>query len=92
MNKKTIAIIIEAIPVAAAVLSVVLLYAPFDTSAVKQLTSVTFGLAFLGFVVFFIGRKLAKGDKTVKILGILDLLSTLTIIGIYVLAFVAIAL
>ena len=43
-------------------------------------------LAFLGFVFFFIGRKLDKEDRMVRILGILDWIATISVIGFYVLA------
>ena len=41
---------------------------------------------------FFIGRRIAKEDRTVKILGILDILSTASMIALYALAFISVAL
>ena len=43
-------------------------------------------IAFFGFVFFIIGRKLVREDKTILVLGILDILATLFILGIYVIA------
>ncbi|WP_022766972.1 hypothetical protein [Butyrivibrio sp. XPD2006] len=43
-------------------------------------------------IAFFIGRKLAREDKAVKILGVLDWISTAIIVGIYVLAFFVMAI
>ena len=47
-------------------------------------------IAFFGFVFFIIGRKLAKEEKVVRILGICDILATVGVIAIYVLVFIAI--
>ena len=89
--KKSIAIILETIPVVSAIVSCVLLFSQVDSSLVRAIIAVTMPLAFLGFVMFFIGRRLVKGDKAVLILGILDLLATVSIIGIYAVAFLVFA-
>ena len=86
MNRKTIAILLELIPVISAAISYALVVSSSDAAPVRRIISITFLLAFLGFVFFFIGRKLAKGDKTVRILGILDWLATLYVIAFYVIA------
>ena len=86
MNKKTIAIILEPIPVVSAVLTITLIVLPLSSAFIRKLITVTFVLALLGFVFFFIGRKLAGEDKAVRVLGILDLLSGVVIVGYYVLA------
>lgn len=86
MNKKTIALLIEAIPVVSAVVSFLLIMLPLDSDLVRQVIMLTTVLAFLGFVFFFVGRKLAKGEKTVRILGAFDWLSTLSIVALYTLA------
>ena len=57
-----------------------------DSPFLRTATAVVFVLAFLGFVAFFIGRKLAKGDKLVRVLGVFDWIATASIIGIYALA------
>ena len=88
MNKKTILTIIKLLPVVSAVLSFILV---FSNAQAGMLTTVAVILAFLGFVFFFIGRKSAKEDKTLKILGILDLLSTAAIIVMYAIVFIALA-
>jgi hypothetical protein len=53
---------------------------------------IVFIFAFFGFVAFFIGRKQASEDKTVKILGVLDWIATAIIVGIYALAFFVMAI
>ena len=86
MRKKMIAVIVEIIPVISAVISFLLLFSDLDSQPVRQIIWVTMLLAFLGFVFFFIGRRLAKEDRMVRILGILDWLATVCVIGLYVLA------
>ena len=88
MNKKTVLTIVKLIPVISAVLSFILIFSPVKAGT---LAAATVTLALFGFVFFFIGRKSAKEDKTLKILGILDLLSTAAIIAMYVLVFIAFA-
>ena len=92
MNKKTVAVIVEIIPLVSAVVSYALLVSKLDSALIRNTISVTFLLAFLGFVFFFIGRKLAKESRAVPILGIFDWLATIFIIAIYVVAFLSIAL
>ena len=92
MNKRTIAIIIEALPVISALMLFILLWSSVDTDLVRKLNTIFVIVAFFGFVFFFVGRKLAKGDTAVRILGILDILSTLSIIGFYGLAIFAFGL
>ena len=92
MNKRTIAIIIEALPVISALMFFILLWSSVDTDLVRKLNTIFVIVAFFGFVFFFVGRKLAKGDTAVRILGILDILSTLSIIGFYGLAIFAFGL
>lgn len=92
MNRKTIAILIELIPIVSAVISAVLLFAAPVNPAVKATINLTFVLAVLGITFFFAGRRLAKGDRTVKILGILDIFATLFIFGIYFLAIISFGL
>ena len=70
----------------------ILLWSSVDTDLVRKLNTIFVIVAFFGFVFFFVGRKLAKGDTAVRILGILDILSTLSIIGFYGLAIFAFGL
>ena len=49
-------------------------------------------LAFLGFAFFFIGRRLSKEDKAVRVLGVLDLLMPVLVIGFYVIAFMSVGM
>ena len=88
LNKRTILTIVKLIPVVSAVLAYILILSSVQAGA---LTTAAVLLAFFGFVFFFIGRKEAKEDKTLKILGWLDLLSTVAIIVLYVLAMAAFA-
>ncbi|MBR4760621.1 MAG: hypothetical protein IK078_10815 [Lachnospiraceae bacterium] len=92
MNKKVTAIILEIIPIISAPLSYLLIVSAMDSRPVRAVIAVTMALAFFGFVFFFIGRKLAKEEKVVRILGIFDILTTVAVIGFYVLAFLSVAL
>ncbi len=86
MNKKTVAIILESIPVVSAVLFFALTYGTDLTSKVIDvIRTVTVLAAFAGGVFFFAGRALAKGDKAVLILGIFDWIAAALIIGFYIL-------
>ncbi|MBQ6546722.1 MAG: hypothetical protein IJL74_01840 [Bacilli bacterium] len=86
MNKKTIAIIIEVIPILSAIASFILIVIPYGSGLISHLTPILVFLSLFGFVFFFIGKKLCKGDKIVKILGILDLLSTAYVLALYIVA------
>ncbi len=88
MDKRTVLTIVKLIPVVSAVLAYILILSSAQAGAI---TTVVTLLAFFGFVFFFIGRKAAKEDKTLKILGWLDLLSTAAIIVLYILAMAAFA-
>ena len=92
MNNKTILKITKLIPVISAVLSYILILGPFNAAWVSKVTGVTVILAFLGFVFFFIGRKTAGEDRVLKILGILDILSTISIVVLYTLAIISFGL
>ena len=88
MNRQTVLTIIKLIPVVSTVLAYILVFSPLEAGG---LTSIAVLLAVFGFTFFFVDRKAAKEDKTLKILGWLDLLSTLSIIILYVIVFFAIA-
>lgn len=92
MNKKIIAIITELIPIVSAVTSYTLIVSNIDSVLVRKVISVTMILAFLGFAFFFIGRKIAKEDKAVRVLGVLDLLMPVLVIGFYVIAFMSVGM
>ena len=81
MDRKTVLTIIKLIPVVSAVLAYILI---FSSAQGGGFTTIVVLLALFGFIFFFIGRKAAKEDKTLRILGWLDLLSTLAIILLYV--------
>lgn len=80
--RTTWAIILELLPVISAPLSYLLLITDNNSRFVGGMFGVTLLLSFLGFVFFFIGRKLAKGNKAVLILGILDWLATAYILAL----------
>lgn len=86
MNRKTVAIILELIPIISAPLTYLLIVSDIDFDPIKKVIPVTMLLAFLGFVFFFIGRKIDREDRAVRILGILDWFATVFVIGIYVIA------
>ncbi|MBO4913079.1 MAG: hypothetical protein J5504_10155 [Butyrivibrio sp.] len=92
MDKKKIAIIVEVVPIVSAVLNLIFLSIPEESSFLRFISSVTMFLAFFGFVFFFVGRSMGKEDKTVKILGILDIFATISVIAIYIIAFMALAM
>ena len=83
MEKKNLAVGLELIPIIAMILTAVLVFAPIEGAWVKSVLAVTMILSVLGFVFFLIGRKLAKGDKTVLVLGIIDCLAVAFIIFVY---------
>lgn len=85
--KKTIAIILECVPLVSAAVSYPLLVSNLDSVLVRYIIAITFLCALLGFVFFFIGRRLAKEDKAVRILGVFDWLATIYVIAIYIIAF-----
>lgn len=86
MSKKTIAVIAELIPVVSAVVSFVLLAVSYDSELIRQVIQITMILAFLGFVFPFVGRKVANGDRTVRVIGLFDWAATLSVVVLYVLA------
>lgn len=92
MNKRNVAIIAEIVPILSTVICYLLIRFAPGTGVASKIVSITVLLAFLGFVFFFVGRALCKGDKVVKILGIFDILSTLFIVVLYVVAFFAFGL
>lgn len=92
MNKKSIAIITELIPVVSAITAYTLIVSPADSTLVRGIIGVTMLLAFLGFVFYIIGRKLAKEDKAVRVLGVLDCITPVLVIALYVVAFLVFGL
>ena len=87
MNKKIIAIILEIIPIVSAILTYVLIWGPFE--GMTLVSGITMLIALFGFVFFIVGRLLAKEEKAVTILGIFDILATLSMIFIFVIVFIA---
>ncbi|MBQ6569831.1 MAG: hypothetical protein IJL87_06205 [Clostridia bacterium] len=92
MVKKTVAIVLEIIPIASAITFFTLFFSPYDSQLVRTIINITVAPALLGFVFFFIGRALVKKDKAVLILGIFDWLATVSVIGFYILAILSIGM
>ena len=88
MNKRTLAIIVEVIPLISAPLFFLLFRSAYDSALVRGAILVTMTLAFLGFVFFFVGRKIAGKDMVVLILGILDWMATSSIVGFYIMVII----
>ena len=86
MDKKNAAIFVQLVPIISAIISFILIKISYDAELITWIIYITTILAFFGFVFFFIGRKLCKKDKVVQILGILDWLSTVYVILLYVFA------
>lgn len=86
VSRKTVAVAVEIIPPVSALLSYLLIVSKYDSDLIRWVIAVTFLLAFLGIVFFFIGRLLAKESRLVRVLGIFDLLSTAFIVGFFALA------
>ncbi|MCR5700739.1 MAG: hypothetical protein K6G76_01195 [Lachnospiraceae bacterium] len=84
MNKKIIAIVTELVPLISAITTYSLIVAGPNTALVRGIIDVTMLFAFLGFVFCIIGRKLAKEDRLVRVLGVLDCITPLLVIGFYV--------
>ena len=92
MTKRTTAILIELIPIISVISALLLLKRDTDSPFLRIITAAAYLFAFFGFIAFFIGRKLAGDDKTVKILGVLDWIATAIIVGIYALGFFVMAI
>ena len=86
MNKKTIAIILELVPVVSALIVYPCIFASLDGGIIRWVIRITMALAFLGFAFFFVGRKLGKEYKSVRVLGVFDWLATISVIAFYILA------
>ncbi|MBQ6392245.1 MAG: hypothetical protein IJH60_01925 [Eubacterium sp.] len=92
MNKKIIAIVLELIPVVSAVVSFYLFTTSKDSALIRKTLLVSFVFSLLGIAFFIVGRKLAGDDKTVRILGLLDLVASIYVIAFYVLAIISFGL
>lgn len=92
MNKKTAAIILEILPILSAVVTFPLVLSSFDSALIRRVISITMLCAFLGFLFCIIGRKLAGKERVVRILGILDVLATICVVGFYILAILSFGL
>lgn len=84
--KRVLAIILEIIPILSAILFALMIKLPFEFAAARWITLITMLLALGGFLFFFIGRKIWRGDRIVRILGLLDWLATASVIAVYVFA------
>ena len=86
MNKKNTAILVEIIPILSAIIPFILIMVPYVSKVTTLVVFITIILSFLGFAFFFIGKKLYKGNKIVQVLGILDWLTTIYVIVLYLVA------
>lgn len=86
MNKKSLATVIEIIPVIATAAFFTITYSSINGAAVNTINTAAVIAALLGLPFFIIGRILAKESKPVLILGILDILCTVSVIAFYTLA------
>ncbi len=84
--KRKLAITIEVIPVIAAILSIGLIVSPYSSNAVRGVINISTLLAFMGFIFFFVGRKMDKEDNMVRILSIAALLSGVCMVAFYIVA------
>ena len=91
MNNKKIAIVLESLPLISVPISFLLLVSTYYSKTIDIIIHITILIAFLGFIPFFIGKKLDK-SKIVKILGILDLFATLYVVIFYILAIFSIGI
>ena len=89
MSRRTTAIIIEAIPIVSLVICCVLMQLHIDSMSVRRIIAFTMLLALFGFAFFFPGRKLDREDRAVRILGILDWMTTIAVVIFYALVFIA---
>jgi len=92
MNKKTLAVILEIIPIVSVITALSLVFASLNNDFVRKIILVAVVISFFGFVFGIIARKLAKGDKLVKVLSIFDFLCPVIIIALYVITFIAIGM
>ena len=92
MNKKTLVVILEIIPIICVIATYVLVFANLDSDVVRNIITATTSISFFGFIFGIIGRKVVKGDKAVKVLSIFDFICPLFIIGLYVLVIIAIGM
>ena len=83
MNKKTIAIILELVPLVSAIISFIFIILPYNSEIIKHTVGITTVLSFFGFVFFFIGKNFGKENKMIRILGIFDWLATIYVILLY---------
>ncbi len=91
-DKRKIALILEIIPIVSSIVSFVLVTSKYDSAIISWIISISFLFSILGFAFFLIGRKLVKDDKTIKILGVFDCISTLYVVVFYILAILSFGL
>lgn len=92
MKNRRLAIILESIPLVSAPLSFFLVTSKSDSTFISWTITVAFFFAFFGFAFFLVLRRFFKGDKVIKILGILDCVATLYVIVFYALAIISFGL
>ena len=83
--KKMVAVILELIPVLSALLAYILFQSQYNTELIRTMILVAIILSFNGFAFGIAGCLLAGKDKIVKILALLDFLTTGLVVGFYIL-------
>ena len=86
MSKKTMAIFLECIPIAAALFAVPMIFINTKEPIISRIAFWAVIVAFFGFAFFIVAMALGGREKVVKVLGFFDILSTLVIVVIYTLA------
>lgn len=86
MTKKSVAMFLEIVPIMSVIFSLIVIFGKFDSELLTKAATITTVLAFFGFGFFIVGMLLAGKEKIVKVLGALDILSTITIVIIYTIA------
>ena len=84
--KKILAIILELVPVLAALVFFALVLLPIEFENSRMISMIAMPIALLGFAFFFLGRKIGRGESGVLLFGILDWLASISIVAFYVLA------
>lgn len=86
MTKKSFAIFLEIIPIVAALIAIPSIFINSKATLISDIAFWSVIVAFFGFAFFIVAMFLAGREKIVKMLGALDIIATVTIGIIYMLA------
>lgn len=85
MKKRTSVIILELLPIISAITAYFITFVIEKESILTLIVSaIAIVLAFNGYILYLLFRKIAKEDTLVKVLGFLDIASSLAIIIFYI--------